>query len=223
MCLLKAVCHFLFKFSGKTNDCSLVAKHSGLYLTTQLGIWFMIGKMLTFFFSSSGCGSDTGCSSWRHQSRGENGRGIKSRRKLLRPGHYVQGPCRWAMLTFGPTLVFSPFLIVSFWQDMRNLRFALKQEGHSRRDIFELLFKHAFPISHGLVSTQSCWKINRVQSLACCMFLGPPHILKKKKINMACSKHLLEKKLRWHSFKKQKNNFNLQIKKSFIKFLWGVF
>ncbi|XP_061620616.1 myotubularin isoform X2 [Phyllopteryx taeniolatus] len=35
-------------------------------------------------------------------------------------------------------------------KDMRNLRFALKQEGHSRRDIFELLFKHAFPISHGL-------------------------------------------------------------------------
>ncbi|KAF0045624.1 hypothetical protein F2P81_002153 [Scophthalmus maximus] len=34
--------------------------------------------------------------------------------------------------------------------DMRNLRFALKQEGHSRRDIFELLFRHAFPLSHGL-------------------------------------------------------------------------
>uniref|UniRef100_A0A665ULC9 Myotubularin n=1 Tax=Echeneis naucrates TaxID=173247 RepID=A0A665ULC9_ECHNA len=36
-------------------------------------------------------------------------------------------------------------------KDMRNLRFALKQEGHSRRDIFELLFRHAFPVSHGLV------------------------------------------------------------------------
>uniref|UniRef100_A0A8C9ZNM8 Myotubularin n=1 Tax=Sander lucioperca TaxID=283035 RepID=A0A8C9ZNM8_SANLU len=35
-------------------------------------------------------------------------------------------------------------------KDMRNLRFALKQEGHSRRDIFELLFKYAFPLSHGL-------------------------------------------------------------------------
>uniref|UniRef100_A0A8C4GWQ2 Myotubularin n=1 Tax=Dicentrarchus labrax TaxID=13489 RepID=A0A8C4GWQ2_DICLA len=35
-------------------------------------------------------------------------------------------------------------------KDMRNLRFALKQEGHSRRDIFDLLFKHAFPLSHGL-------------------------------------------------------------------------
>uniref|UniRef100_A0A665ULG2 Myotubularin n=1 Tax=Echeneis naucrates TaxID=173247 RepID=A0A665ULG2_ECHNA len=35
-------------------------------------------------------------------------------------------------------------------KDMRNLRFALKQEGHSRRDIFELLFRHAFPVSHGL-------------------------------------------------------------------------
>lgn len=36
-------------------------------------------------------------------------------------------------------------------QDMRNLRFALKQEGHSRRDIFEVLFRYAFPLSHGLV------------------------------------------------------------------------
>lgn len=35
-------------------------------------------------------------------------------------------------------------------KDMRNLRFALKQEGHSRRDIFDILFRHAFPISHGL-------------------------------------------------------------------------
>uniref|UniRef100_A0AAQ5Z283 Myotubularin n=1 Tax=Amphiprion ocellaris TaxID=80972 RepID=A0AAQ5Z283_AMPOC len=35
-------------------------------------------------------------------------------------------------------------------KDMRNLKFALKQEGHSRRDIFELLFRHAFPLSHGL-------------------------------------------------------------------------
>ncbi|XP_077682281.1 myotubularin isoform X2 [Eretmochelys imbricata] len=35
-------------------------------------------------------------------------------------------------------------------KDMRNLRFALKQEGHSRRDIFEILTKHAFPQSHNL-------------------------------------------------------------------------
>ncbi|XP_067160295.1 myotubularin isoform X3 [Apteryx mantelli] len=35
-------------------------------------------------------------------------------------------------------------------KDMRNLRFALKQEGHSRRDIFEVLTKHAFPQSHNL-------------------------------------------------------------------------
>ncbi|XP_045920269.1 myotubularin isoform X1 [Micropterus dolomieu] len=35
-------------------------------------------------------------------------------------------------------------------KDMRNLRFALKQEGHSRRDIFEILFRYAFPLSHGL-------------------------------------------------------------------------
>lgn len=38
-------------------------------------------------------------------------------------------------------------------QDMRNLRFALKQEGHSRRDIFDILFRYAFPLSHGLVRT----------------------------------------------------------------------
>uniref|UniRef100_A0A8C6UC84 phosphatidylinositol-3,5-bisphosphate 3-phosphatase n=1 Tax=Neogobius melanostomus TaxID=47308 RepID=A0A8C6UC84_9GOBI len=36
-------------------------------------------------------------------------------------------------------------------KDMRNLRFALKQEGHSRRDIFDLLFRLAFPLSHNLV------------------------------------------------------------------------
>nr|XP_023697469.1 myotubularin-like [Paramormyrops kingsleyae] len=35
-------------------------------------------------------------------------------------------------------------------KDMRNLRFALKQEGHSRRDIFDILFRYAFPLSHGL-------------------------------------------------------------------------
>ncbi|XP_007664017.3 myotubularin isoform X2 [Ornithorhynchus anatinus] len=36
-------------------------------------------------------------------------------------------------------------------KDMRNLRFALKQEGHSRRDIFEIFTKYAFPQSHNLV------------------------------------------------------------------------
>ncbi|XP_075691994.1 myotubularin isoform X2 [Rhinoderma darwinii] len=35
-------------------------------------------------------------------------------------------------------------------KDMRNLRFALKQESHSRKQIFEDLTKHAFPLSHGL-------------------------------------------------------------------------
>uniref|UniRef100_A0A3B5L6J5 Uncharacterized protein n=1 Tax=Xiphophorus couchianus TaxID=32473 RepID=A0A3B5L6J5_9TELE len=35
-------------------------------------------------------------------------------------------------------------------QDMRNLRFALKQEGHSRRGIFEMIFRYAFPLSHSL-------------------------------------------------------------------------
>lgn len=35
-------------------------------------------------------------------------------------------------------------------KDLRNLRFALKQEGHSRRDMFEILVKHAFPLAHNL-------------------------------------------------------------------------
>uniref|UniRef100_A0A9L0S1N9 Myotubularin n=1 Tax=Equus caballus TaxID=9796 RepID=A0A9L0S1N9_HORSE len=35
-------------------------------------------------------------------------------------------------------------------KDMRNLRFALKQEGHSRRDMFEILTRHAFPLAHSL-------------------------------------------------------------------------
>ncbi|XP_023396155.1 myotubularin isoform X6 [Loxodonta africana] len=35
-------------------------------------------------------------------------------------------------------------------KDMRNLRFALKQEGHSRRDMFEILTRHAFPLAHNL-------------------------------------------------------------------------
>lgn len=35
-------------------------------------------------------------------------------------------------------------------KDMRNLKFALKQEGHSRRDLFDILTKYAFPLSHNL-------------------------------------------------------------------------
>uniref|UniRef100_A0A8C5WDU7 Myotubularin n=1 Tax=Leptobrachium leishanense TaxID=445787 RepID=A0A8C5WDU7_9ANUR len=35
-------------------------------------------------------------------------------------------------------------------KDMRNLRFALKQEVHSRKQIFEDLTKYAFPLSHNL-------------------------------------------------------------------------
>ncbi|XP_048191471.1 myotubularin isoform X3 [Perognathus longimembris pacificus] len=35
-------------------------------------------------------------------------------------------------------------------KDLRNLRFALKQEGHSRRDMFETLTKYAFPLAHSL-------------------------------------------------------------------------
>lgn len=37
-----------------------------------------------------------------------------------------------------------------FCKDMRNLRFAHKQENHSRRDVFEKLQQHAFPLSHKL-------------------------------------------------------------------------
>ncbi|XP_018408096.1 PREDICTED: myotubularin [Nanorana parkeri] len=36
-------------------------------------------------------------------------------------------------------------------KDMRNLRFALKQETHSRKQIFEDLTRHAFPTSHGML------------------------------------------------------------------------
>lgn len=35
-------------------------------------------------------------------------------------------------------------------KDMRNLRFAHKQENHSRRDVFEKLQQYAFPLSHRL-------------------------------------------------------------------------
>ncbi|XP_068107122.1 myotubularin isoform X2 [Hyperolius riggenbachi] len=35
-------------------------------------------------------------------------------------------------------------------KDMRNLRFALKQETHSRKQIVEDLARHAFPVSHSL-------------------------------------------------------------------------
>lgn len=35
-----------------------------------------------------------------------------------------------------------------FCKDMRNLRFAHKQENHSRRSVFEKLQMYAFPLSH---------------------------------------------------------------------------
>ncbi|GAB5584967.1 myotubularin isoform X1 [Prionailurus iriomotensis] len=38
-------------------------------------------------------------------------------------------------------------------KDMRNLRFALKQEGHSRRDMFDILTRYAFPLAHSLISS----------------------------------------------------------------------
>lgn len=37
-----------------------------------------------------------------------------------------------------------------FCKDMRNLRFAHKQENHSRRDVFEKLQQYSFPLSHKL-------------------------------------------------------------------------
>jgi hypothetical protein len=37
-----------------------------------------------------------------------------------------------------------------FCKDMRNLRFAHKQENHSRRSVFEKLQQRAFPLSHKL-------------------------------------------------------------------------
>lgn len=37
-----------------------------------------------------------------------------------------------------------------FCKDIRNLRFAHKQENHSRRNVFEKLQQHAFPLSHKL-------------------------------------------------------------------------
>lgn len=35
-----------------------------------------------------------------------------------------------------------------FCKDMRNLRFAHKQENHSRRNVFEKLQQNAFPLSY---------------------------------------------------------------------------
>lgn len=37
-----------------------------------------------------------------------------------------------------------------FCKDMRNLRFAHKQENHSRRNVFEKLQQHVFPLTHKL-------------------------------------------------------------------------
>lgn len=41
--------------------------------------------------------------------------------------------------------------IEMFCKDVRNLRFAHKQENHSRRDVFEKLQQYAFPVSNKLV------------------------------------------------------------------------
>ncbi|CAH6780033.1 Mtm1 [Phodopus roborovskii] len=43
--------------------------------------------------------------------------------------------------------------------DLRNLRFALKQEGHSRRDMFEILTRYAFPLAHSLGLPNHHWRI----------------------------------------------------------------
>lgn len=53
-------------------------------------------------------------------------------------------------------------------QDMRNLRFALKQmEDTLRKSIFEVLMKFAFPVSNGLVSDVSPHCLWRFSSLLC--------------------------------------------------------
>uniref|UniRef100_A0A8C5Q063 Myotubularin n=1 Tax=Leptobrachium leishanense TaxID=445787 RepID=A0A8C5Q063_9ANUR len=44
-------------------------------------------------------------------------------------------------------------------KDMRNLRFALKQEVHSRKQIFEDLTKYAFPLSHNLGLPSEQWRV----------------------------------------------------------------
>uniref|UniRef100_A0AAY5KUN1 Myotubularin n=1 Tax=Esox lucius TaxID=8010 RepID=A0AAY5KUN1_ESOLU len=62
-------------------------------------------------------------------------------------------------------------------KDMRNLRFALKQEGHSRRDIFDILFRYAFPVSHGLPPTESQLQI---LSLIGCLSTGPQGLPNEK-------------------------------------------
>ncbi|XP_016069419.1 PREDICTED: myotubularin isoform X2 [Miniopterus natalensis] len=46
-------------------------------------------------------------------------------------------------------------------KDMRNLRFALKQEGHSRRDMFEILTRYAFPLAHSLVNSRILLSVGR--------------------------------------------------------------
>lgn len=53
-------------------------------------------------------------------------------------------------------------IVTYFWQDMRNLRLAYKQEEQNRLEIFENLVTRAFPVSNGLVSL----KMERRLSLA---------------------------------------------------------
>uniref|UniRef100_A0AAY5KL65 Myotubularin n=1 Tax=Esox lucius TaxID=8010 RepID=A0AAY5KL65_ESOLU len=71
-------------------------------------------------------------------------------------------------------------------KDMRNLRFALKQEGHSRRDIFDILFRYAFPVSHGLVSTPTSFlkppteSQLQILSLIGCLSTGPQGLPNEK-------------------------------------------
>lgn len=47
-----------------------------------------------------------------------------------------------------------------FWQDMRNLRLAYKQEEQNRLEIFENLVTRAFPVSNGLVRLQVQRKVS---------------------------------------------------------------
>lgn len=49
--------------------------------------------------------------------------------------------------------VTSPIImaLLLIFQDMRNMRFAYKQDGHPRKTVFESLMSYAFPLNHNLV------------------------------------------------------------------------
>jgi len=48
---------------------------------------------------------------------------------------------------FGALLWFKVHILVYF-QDMRNLRFAHRQENHSRRQVYDKIHQFAFPVTN---------------------------------------------------------------------------